>query len=137
MNIEPPARGVRLVVYRAVDGSAPLLEWLAAQDPRARAKCFVRLERLETHGRNLRRAEALYLRNDVYELRARHAGRIYHMTYFFHGLGTVVVAHGFATKSRPDDRRATREAVVLALDGKKTFESDPARHTWVPDEVIR
>jgi len=51
-----------VVFFREDDGSVPLVEWLAAMPSVARAKCAVRLDRLEELGHELRRPEADYLR---------------------------------------------------------------------------
>jgi hypothetical protein len=59
----------RVVLYREDDGTVPLLEWLDVLPARAKAKCLVRIERLRELGHDLRRPEADYLRDDIYELR--------------------------------------------------------------------
>ena len=52
------------------NGSVPLLKWLDAQPAKVQDKCIVRVERLAEMGHGLRRPEADYLRNGIYELRA-------------------------------------------------------------------
>lgn len=46
---------VRLVLFREADGSVPLIDWLDGLEPQARERCYVRLERLEAMGHELRR----------------------------------------------------------------------------------
>ncbi len=60
-----------------------MLEWLAEQSPKARAKCDAWLERLRAEGRELRRPIADYLRDGVYELRIGLQGVNYRILYFF------------------------------------------------------
>ena len=53
---------------------APVVEWLEelrGSDRRAYAKCVVRLRRLAEAGHELRRPEADFVREGLYELRAR------------------------------------------------------------------
>jgi putative component of toxin-antitoxin plasmid stabilization module len=46
---------------------------------RAQDKCTVRIERLAELGHGLRRPEAGFLRDGIYELRAKHGGVNYRM----------------------------------------------------------
>lgn len=108
------------------EGRVPLLEWLDGLPTMARAKCTVRLERLETCGHELRRSEADYLREGIYELRAKHAGVNYRMLYFFHGRGAVVVSHGFAKQQAAVPEREIR----AALSRKARFERNPDLHMF-------
>jgi len=112
-----------LILYREDDGSVPLLEWLDRLPGKAQDKCIVRLERLRLLGHEIRRPEADYLRDGIYELRAGFQGIHYRMLYFFRGQSAVVVSHGIAkTKAVP-----SRE-IALAIRRKRQFEAEPARH---------
>ena len=121
---------IEVLFYRDDDGSVPLIEWLGALPSKARAKCVVRLERLEEFGHELRRPEADYLRDDIYELRAKHAGMNYRILYFFHGREAVVVSHGF---SKQQAKVPVRE-VKLACRRKQSFECDPEPHIFKPED---
>ena len=81
---------LRIVFYREGDGSVPILRWLEKLPLKARDKCLVRLVRLEQLGHELRRPEADYLRDGIYELRASYQGNHYRMLYFFSGQAFVV-----------------------------------------------
>ena len=64
----------RLLFFQDANGSAPVWEWLRdlrTRNPKAYAKCAVRIRRLVELGRELRRPEADLLRDGIYELRAR------------------------------------------------------------------
>ncbi len=114
----------RLVLYREEDGRSPLLEWLDQLDDKAREKCMVKIERLAEWGHELRRPEADFLRDGIYELRT-HKGRVqYRMLYFFHGRVAVVLTHGLSK-----EKRVPPAEIELALSRKKKFELSPARHT--------
>jgi hypothetical protein len=69
----------RLVFYREDDRAVPLLDWLDELSPKVKVKCRLRLERLKQLGHELRRPEADYLRDDIYELRVSLQGRQYRM----------------------------------------------------------
>jgi phage-related protein len=117
----------KLVFYQE-EGVAPANDWLnelRAKNERAFAKCHVRLKRLAELGHELRRPEADYLRDDIYELRSRMGMVNYRLLYFFHGRGMVVVSNG-CTK---EDKVPNAE-INLAIARRKAFIADPAKHTY-------
>jgi phage-related protein len=118
-----------LVYYQEEDGMVPLVEWLNELPLKVVQKCQAKLERLEQLGHELRRPEADYLRDDIYELRASYQGVHYRMLYFFHGRLAVVVSHGL-TKERAGPPRE----IDLAGKRKGSFEARPDRHTFKPKE---
>ena len=85
---------VRLAFFKEADGRVPFAEWLASMPPKPRDKCAAKLERLAELGHELRRPEADYLRDGIYELRVGFRGQNYRMLYFFHGSVLAVVSHG-------------------------------------------
>lgn len=115
----------RLVFFREHDGTAPFLEWFDALKEKPQDKCRVRLERLARLGHELRRPEAGYLRDGVYELRVGLQGINYRILYFFHGNTAAVVSHGL-TK----EREVPPREIDLAVGRKKSFERNPKRHTY-------
>src|SRR4029450_2123455 len=73
----------RVVFYRDEAGKVPVVEWLEAlrrTDHKAYAKCVVRIRRLAEMGHELRRPEADFLRDGIYELRAK-KGRVNYRLY--------------------------------------------------------
>jgi phage-related protein len=116
----------RVVFFCEEDGSSPILKWLDSLPRRAQDKCTVRIERLSELGHELRRPEADYLKDGIYELRAKHEGVNYRLLYFFHGRVAAVVAHGFAKQQAKVPERDIRSA----RRRKITFELDPERHTY-------
>ncbi len=85
---------IRVIFYQEEDGTVPVLEWLDDLIPKARAKCIVKVERLGALGHELRRPEADYLRDDIYELRIGYQGINYRILYFFHERTAAIVSHG-------------------------------------------
>jgi phage-related protein len=117
-----------VVFYQEDDGTVPLLEWFDGIPTRAQDKCRVKLERLQALGHELRRPEADYLRDGIYELRVGLRGVHYRMLYFFHGTIAAVLSHGITKEQRVPARE-----IDLAIRRKRTFAQDPSRHTYEAD----
>ncbi len=117
--------GTRVVLYREEDGSCPFLEWFGKLPQKVQDKCYLRLERLRELGHELRRPEADYLRDDIYELRASVRGVQHRILYFFHGKVAAVVSHGLVKERIVPSREIDR-----AVERKKRFEANPAKHTY-------
>jgi phage-related protein len=113
--------------YQESNREVPVWQWLkdlAAHDRKAFAKCAAKIKRLEERGHELRRPEADYLEDDIYELRAKNGHVNYRILYFFHGQNVALLCHAL-TKERaipPAD-------LARAKTRKTTFEKDPATHT--------
>lgn len=107
------------------DDSVPVLAWLDTMPEKVQEKCAERIDRLGELGHELRRPEADYLRDGIYELRASCQGRHYRMLYFFAGKAVVVVSHGLMKErqvpSREIDRAVERKKNVASNWGKYTF----------------
>ena len=116
-----------VVFYQEADGSVPILRWLAKIPPKARDKCLARLVRLEQLAHELRRPEADYLRDGIYELRASYQGIHYRMLYFFSGQALVVASHGLVK-----ERTVPGKEIEKALQQRR-FERDPENHTFSPE----
>lgn len=114
-----------VLLYQEEDGSVPLRDWLDELEPKAQAKCIACLHRLEAMGHELRRPETDFLRDKIYELRARHGRVNLRMLYFFHGQRAVVVSHGLTKADRVQDRE-----IDLAIERKAHFEKAPHKHTF-------
>jgi phage-related protein len=113
-----------VVFYRYDDGSVPLLEWLDGLPRKAQDKCRVKIERLRELGHELRRPEADFLRDGIYELRVRLQRVNYRMLYFFHGGSAAVLSHGLQK-----ERQVPVREIDAAVECKKRFEQDPKAHT--------
>jgi phage-related protein len=113
----------KVVIYCEANAQAPLLAWLDALPAKIQDKCTVRIERLREAGHELRRPEAEYLRDGIYELRASFQSVHYRILYFFHGR-IAVLSHGLTKEQVVPPREIDR-----ALERKRKFESDPERHT--------
>ena len=116
---------IKVVIYREEDGGSPLLKWLDTLPAKAQDKCRVRIERLKELGHELRRPEADFLRDGVYELRVSIRSVNYRILYFFHGKMCVVLSHGLTKEQIVPPKEIDR-----AVERKRKYESDPKRHTW-------
>ena len=116
---------IQVIFYQEKDGTVPILEWLDDLIPKARAKCIVKVERLGSLGHELRRPEADYLRDDIYELRVGYQGINYRILYFFHGRTAAIVSHGLLK-----GRQVPSQEIDLAIQRKQLFEQYPDQHTF-------
>jgi phage-related protein len=111
-------------LYREEDGSCPFLDWYGELPVKAQAKCLLRLERLRELGHELRRPEADYLRDSIYELRVRWQHVHFRILYFFHGSVAAVISHGIVKEGAVPAKEIDR-----AIHRKMCFEADPAGHS--------
>jgi phage-related protein len=123
-HVEGDMPRVEVVFYRENKRSVPMRDWLDNIPRKARAKCLARLERLQELGHELRRPEADYLGDDIYELRVAIQGVNYRMLYFFHGRTASIVSHGIVKEQRVPPRE-----IDLAVERRKRFIEDPAAHS--------
>ncbi len=114
----------RVVFFREEDGSTPLLDWLDGLTQKAQDKCTERIERLRELGHLLRRPEADYLRDGIYELRVKVEGLQYRMLYFFHGREAVVLSHGLVKQQAAVPPRE----IERAIDRRRSYQTDPKRY---------
>jgi len=115
----------RVALYQDEDGSCPFIEWFDKLPAKAQDKCYLRLERLRQMGHELRRPEADFLRDGIYELRASLGGVHHRILYFFHGAVAAVVSHGIAK-----ERAVPPKEIDRAVERKRRFEANPAKHTY-------
>ena len=114
---------VQVVFFKKSDGSVPIRDWLDAIPMKAQAKCLARLKRLEEQGHELRRPEADYLRDGIYELRVRLGTINYRLLYGFHGRFAAVVSNGLVKESR-----VPAKDIELAVERMTQFDNDPKTH---------
>lgn len=118
-----------VIFYQEEDGSVPVLEWLDNLPEKTQDKCRVRIERLADLGHELRRPEADFLTDKIYELRVSLQGRQYRILYFFHGNTAAVLSHGIVK-----EREVPPLEIDRAIERKKKFEENPEAHTYKEQE---
>jgi phage-related protein len=114
-----------VVFFVENDGSVPIVDWLDGLLSKAQVKCLAKLKRLEEKGHELRRPEADFLRDGVYELRVGLEGINYRLLYFFHGNEAVVISHGI-TKERVVPARE----IDLAAQRRDRYLANPKKHRF-------
>lgn len=115
----------KIVFYKDDDESVPVLEWLRNLQPKAQNKCVVKIERLAALGHELRRPEADYLRDKIYELRIGLQGVNYRILYFFHEKKAAVLAHGMIK-----ERIVPPTDIDQAIKRREKFEQAPENHSY-------
>ena len=107
-----------VVFYQDDPDTVPVLELVDSLPAKALDKCRVRIERLRDLGHELRRPEADFLRDGIYELRVRLRTTNYRMLYFFHGRIAAVLAHGLVKEGDVPQRD-----IELAIRRKRILNS--------------
>src|SRR5678816_759113 len=123
--------GTHVAFFQEADGKAPVVNWLRElmeTNEKAWAHCRARVELLAQFGHELRRPAAAYLRDGIYELRAKQGHVQYRILYFFHGRNVAVLAHSL---TKEDEIPAVD--IERALKRKRLFASNPQRHTYEED----
>jgi phage-related protein len=115
---------VTIHLYCKENGEAPFLAWFESLPRKAQNKCRVRLGRLQEMGHELRRPEADYLRDAIYELRFKFQRLNYRVLYFFHGHSVVVLSHGLHK-----EKSVSPKEIEVAIDRRERYVSDPEMHT--------
>ncbi len=113
-----------VIILAEEDGSSLPLEWLDQMPPKVQDKCIVKIERLAELGHELRRPEADYLRDGIYELRVSFRYINYRILYFFHGK-QAILSHGLMKESEVPPTE-----IDFALSRRKLFETNPLKHTY-------
>jgi phage-related protein len=113
-----------VVLFAEDDGSVPVLAWLDQIPAKAQDKCIVKIERLAALGHELRRPEADFLRDGIYELRIALQGIQYRILYFFQG-NRAVISHGLIKASKVPPKE-----IDQAIERMARFGKNPLKHTY-------
>ncbi len=123
----------QVVFYQDEDREVPVLEWLKEllkQNRKGYANCVARIQQLAAVGYELRRPAADYLRDGIYELRAKHIRVQYRILYFFQGQNVAILAHAI-TK---EEEAVPAIDIERTIQRKRLFEDNPEAHTYVEEE---
>jgi phage-related protein len=116
---------IEVLLYAEEDGVCPLTVWLDGLPTKVQDKCIVRIEHLSEKGHELRRPEADYLRDKIYELRAAYQRIQYRMLYYFYEK-QCIITHGFIKEGN----EVPQKEIDLAVTRKAQFKEDPMNHTY-------
>lgn len=115
----------KVVLFIKSSGWCPFIQWLDKLPPKVQDKCLARIERLAEMGHELRRPEADFLKDGIYELRVSYQGIHYRVLYFFNGK-RAVISHGLVK-----EKRVPSGDIELAVNRKEQFSTDPLAHTYI------
>jgi phage-related protein len=118
-----------ILFFQEKEGDAPVIDWLEELKKKNRkgfAKCVARIRQLNSTGYELRRPAADYLRDGIYELRAKDINTQYRILYFFNGKHIAVLNHSIIKKTSA----VPKKDIELAIKRKKKFEQNPEKHTY-------
>ena len=122
----------KVVFYQDEQGQAQVLKWLTTllkKDRKGYANCVARIQLLADSGYALRRPAADFLRDGIYELRAKHRRTQYRILYFFHGQNVAILAHAITKEGAP----VPNIDIERAINRKRLYEKDPDTHTYRED----
>src|SRR2546423_10109900 len=106
----------QVFLYKESHGETPVLDWM-------NAACMARVRTLAAMGHELRRPHADYLRDGIYELRAKRGRVNYRILYFFHGRNIALLSNGLVK-----EREAPEIEIERALQRRRRYEQNPIVH---------
>jgi phage-related protein len=121
----------RVIFFQDEAGHVPVLAWLQdlqKENAKAWANCRARIVQLSQLGHELRRPAVDFLRDGIYELRAKQGHVQYRILYFFHGRNVAVLSHSLTKEDSIPPVEIER-----ALKRKRQFEQNPEKHTYAED----
>jgi len=114
-----------VVFFAEENGDCLLITWMDRLPRKAQDKCIVRIERLGEMGYELRRPEADFFRDGIYELRAALGSIQYRILYFFNEKQSVI-SRGLIKQAK----EAPPKEIDLAIERKTRFALSPLKHTY-------
>ena len=81
-------------------GRIPAKEFLDSLDKKMRTKFVAEIKLLEEKGNQLREPYSKYLKDGIFELRAKVGTDISRVLYFFYYEGRIILTHGFVKKTQ-------------------------------------
>jgi len=112
--------------YQESQIDVPVWDWpraLKRNDRKALIRCLAKIGALRLLGYELRRPNADFLRDGIYELRVRRGNVNYRILYFFHGQNIALLANGLTKEARVPSIEIER-----AIARRKRYEQNPLRH---------
>lgn len=88
-----------ILLYETQTGNKPVLNYIQELSPKAQVKVLYLIELLATYGNNLREPHSKYLKDNLFELRAKTANRAERVIYCFIDGKNCILLHGFTKKT--------------------------------------
>ena len=89
---------MKIVFYETENGDCPLSDYLDSLNPKLLAKTLRTIDLLEKNGSSLRSPYSEYLKDEIFELRAKQSSNITRILYFFVVGDKAVLTNGFTKK---------------------------------------
>ena len=115
----------KIIMYKEDDDNCPLMEWMRLLSVKEQDKVIAKIQRLEECGFDLRRPEADYLDDGIYELRIKSGTRNLRVLYGFVGQNIALLSHGCFK----EDKVPVKE-IRLAKKRLDSFKNNPDAHTY-------
>ena len=108
-----------IIFYDLPDGTEPAKNFLLEElDEKMRSKMLASIRQLEKEGNNLRMPHSKYLKDGIFELRARSKTDISRVLYFFVIGRNAVLTHGFIKK--------TEKTPIAEIERAKKYQDEYA-----------
>lgn len=102
--------------YGKDDGAEPAREFIESLDAKMIAKIIRVTELLERNGPLVRMPYSEYLRDGIFEIRAKQGSDIVRVLYFFVSGSKIILTNGFVKKSQKTPGTEIEKAIKYKLD---------------------
>lgn len=102
--------------YSTEDGTEPAREFIEGLDSKMIAKIIRIIELLERNGSTVRLPYSEYLRDGIFEIRAKQGTDIVRVFYFFTFGRKIVLTNGFVKKTQKTPSREINRAIEFKND---------------------
>jgi phage-related protein len=109
-------------LYKTADGKCPIADFMKTLTQDEKMEITNRIEHLRTHGHNIRRPRAAYLRDKIYELRMSLTTNETRVLYFFfNDNNEIVLTHAFYKKTQKVPESEINKAIKYKNDFIQRF----------------
>ena len=91
---------IKAEMYDLPDGTYPVQEFIDSLEIKLKAKMLWTVKVFEMYGTELREPYSKYLRDDIFELRAKVGSDISRVLYFFFDGNKAILTHGFIKEAK-------------------------------------
>ena len=107
---------IQVVYYRKENGEVPVISYLDTLDVKMAAKVVWTIQLFQEMGADLRLPYSEYLKDGIYELRAKQGSNISRVMYFFIVGNKAVLTHGFTKKTQKTPSKEIKLAMKYRED---------------------
>lgn len=107
---------MQVVFYKNEKGEEPAIDFLESLDPKMKAKMTKTIYLLQVNGNKLREPYTKYLRDGIFELRAKEGSDITRVLYFYVIGNKAVLTHGFVKKTNKTPPSEIEKAIQYRED---------------------